>query len=231
MLSNPPASMLMNLQSDLASSAEFVPGYSSFLFNQLLQTQFYSVNQGGLSININLADRNQSNPSSVLPAKSDGNVLSLSSIIAAEPHVITSSPTLAHIPPNSYTTPVTLNSQPIDNVNMKIKNEVNNVNSNNSNKNSNNNSSTTLYKSSVFQQLLATQKNPDNKYFEREVRFYEPIYPAIDLLEYFGEREVVELNKMRLQSLLYDDWCNLGNITHDNTILIVLMIYLHIQRL
>lgn len=196
--------MLIKEQGDLASSAEFVPGYSSFLFNQLLQTQFYSVNHGGLSININL-DRNNTN---TLPTtKTDSNV-SLSPLIAAEPHVITSSPTHAHrttTSTNTQTTSTVNNAKPVENVSMKK--EVNSVQN--------------QYKSGVFQQVLAKQKDNYNKYFDNETRVHIPVYPEIDLEEFFGEKELIHMNKRRLQSLLYDSWCNLGTNQHTFKLILI----------
>lgn len=188
---------MTKLQGDLASSAEFVPGYSSFLFNQLLQSQFYTVSNGGLSININLADRNYSNTASNNNNNNNASVI-------AEPHVITSSPTLSstlahNTTSTTHNNPQNVNrnnAQPVQNVNM-IYEVHNNIENNN------------RYKSEVFQQVLSKQKDHDNTYFDNETRVHIPIYPELDLVAFFGEEELMYINKRRLQTLLYDSYCNI----------------------
>lgn len=177
--------------SDLARSAEFVPGYSSFLFNQLLQTQFYSVNRGGLSISRNLTDDKQIQYATNLPI--NNNVISLTSIIATE-----QTNTLTH---SFSSVSKSLPQTTITNVD-KSNNNVENVQANNNSVNNGN------YESQLFHDTITKQRDQYNKQFEVHIK-YTPMYPEINLLEFFGERELVKKNKKRLESLLYAPHCNI----------------------
>eukprot|EP00026_Physarum_polycephalum_P004733 Phypoly_transcript_04756.p1 GENE.Phypoly_transcript_04756~~Phypoly_transcript_04756.p1 ORF type:complete len:508 (+),score=75.92 Phypoly_transcript_04756:526-2049(+) len=182
------------MQSDLVHSGEFVPGYSSFLFNQLLQTQFYSVNHGGRSINLNLSNP-LSPPLSTIPDHPN-----IPRAVLVEEHI---TPILSpRLPPQNVSVNNTSN-------NSNSKPNVNNNGNNNNSVNNSTNSTSAGYKSIVFQQALADQQKKYNRKFERDVRVHVPVYPEIDLLESFGEREIVRRNKRRLQSLLYSTRCNL----------------------
>lgn len=75
--------------------------------------------------------------------------------------------------------------------------------------NNNSNNISTKYTSSVFQQLIEEQQKKVGKIFDVQTRGYSAKYPEIDLLETFGEREVVRRNRKRLQEMLYDTKCNL----------------------
>jgi hypothetical protein len=192
--------MLLFLQhSDLVHSGEFVPGYSSFLFNQLLQTQFYSVNHGGISINLNL-----SGPLSPPPSIPDVNIPR--AVLVGE-HITPLSP--FHSPAHSGEL-----LPPLQTKNNTQRNEpVNNGNNNNNNNVNNNNTTTsTRYKSTVFQRAIAEQQKIYNRMFDINTRGYVNKYPEIDLLEFFGEREILKRNKRRLQAILYDTRCNIGII-------------------
>jgi hypothetical protein len=189
-------------QSDLVHNGEFVPGYSSFLFNQLLQTQFYSVNHGARSINLNIA-KPLSPSLSTIPDHPN-----IPRAVLVEEHITPIlSPRLLpqqNVNNTSNTSNNTNNNSSNNDVHKNNKNANNNVNNNN------NNSIPTNYKSTVFQQALADQQKKYNRTFEREVRGHVPVYPEIDLLEFFGEREIVKRNRRRLQSTLYSTKCNLG---------------------
>lgn len=189
---------LISLQGDLAPSAEFVPGYSSFLFNQLLQTQFefnYSVNNGGLSININLADgsRNYTNPINNAISSSLSHVIS-AGLKNSNDNI--TSPKLAHTTKNVNK----------NNTNSNVKS--NNVHNNN---NKDNNDDKMQYESYIFQELISNQREQDKlmKQFEIPSK-HIPMYPEIDLMEFFDEKELIRRNKKRLEELLYAPNCNLG---------------------
>jgi hypothetical protein len=182
-------------QSDLVHE-QFVPGYSSFLFNQLLQTQFYSVKHGGLSINLNLTEvshqYNANNIHSDIPR----------AVIIAESTNHTPSPPT----PTTKSTP--LNPPPQSSAGT---NENYTVNSNNSNK--------YKYQSSLFQHLFSQHQNEYKELFEVETKPHIPLYPEIDLLAFFGQDGLTTRNKKRLQTLLYDKDCNIGNLTHHTILL------------
>jgi hypothetical protein len=71
------------------------------------------------------------------------------------------------------------------------------------------------YQSTFFRTLLSSQQNKVDDVVPEELFKLAPttpIYPVINLLEVFGEQEMVKRNKRRLQSMLYGDECKIATM-------------------
>lgn len=240
---------------------DIAPGYSSFLFNQLLQTQFYSVNNGGLSINLNISNTTYINKAFIntndFSNFQQDNVFNLhdpmeepkstnANLKKEEP--ITQPPNISQsvgdeTPPSQSDTgktesePTTNTEKPhtstisVNNSTINIQytkdsiiisspklTQINNctVNLGGSNGAPIPPSPPTRYQSTLFRLLLSQySQNKDNAFSSINFTscYNMRIYPELNMLECFGERELVNRNRRRLKHLLYGKHCNMGTLS------------------
>lgn len=184
-------------------NTDIVPGYSSFLFNQLLQRQFYNPNTLTIN-NINYNGNHHTTP-----------VIYSSSVIATPAY------------PNNQYKNISIENVNINNTNNSNNTQIINHRSNGTTATTSITSSdrnkkikissvtssptlTTHYQSALFNQLLSSYQSPKESNNDNTIARPISIYPELDLLEIFGERELVARNRQRLKELLFSKKCNFG---------------------
>lgn len=218
------------------SSSEFAPGYSSYLFNQLLQRQFYSTSTQpgfGISLNINNITFNTNNATSIREytfINGENNNVSVqitgAGVVKQESKgQRATSPSSSQENINASVPNPGLedgNGQGIDSVGPETV-VVQNIDSGDDSGGDSPRLSLPLrYRSALFQQLLTQNDNKEDKIIEDVINLrtsgsHKLNYPVINLLEAFGETELIKKNKKRLQGFLYSKRCHKGVFKHQYT--------------